>query len=193
MSGYEPSPLEVRLTLWLGNTIASPIYTSYINNLQLVGNERVLDFGSGSGVCSKHLAARLQKGGGHLTCLDVSRTWNAIIQKTLKRYANVDYLLGDINSLNIPDRSFDVIICHFVIHDIPANERQMIVNHWSRILKAGGKVFLREPIGTEGISIDELRHLMQQSGFKESSSRISRVPLMGETLEGVFRIEPHLT
>jgi ubiquinone/menaquinone biosynthesis C-methylase UbiE len=154
-----------------------------------VGNEHVLDFGSGSGVCSKHLATRLQKGGGHLTCLDVSRTWNAVIQKTLKRYANVDYLLGDIMTLNIPDKSFDVIVSHFVIHDIPANERQAIVNQWARISKAGGKVFLREPIGSDGISIDELRRLMQQSGFKEAISRISQVPLMGKTLEGMFRID----
>ncbi|HEY9247424.1 MAG TPA: class I SAM-dependent methyltransferase, partial [Candidatus Methanoperedens sp.] len=98
--------------------MATPSPARFINNinsLDLKGNERVLDFGAGSGVCSKHLAARLLKGGGHLTCLDISRVWQDVIKKTLKRYPNVDYVLGDITTLNIPTASFDAILSHFVI------------------------------------------------------------------------------
>lgn len=186
MSGYEPSSIEVRLTLLLGNTLAAPVYRRYIHALDLTGQERVLDFGSGSGVCSKHLAARLQRG-GHLTCLDVSHTWQAVIRKTLRRYTNVDYLVGDITKLNLPANAFDAILCHFVLHDIPAGERDGIVAEWVRVLKPGGKVFVREPIGEDGIPNAELQARLQAHGLQESKSSVTQLPLMGVTYEGVFR------
>ncbi|MCL6613412.1 MAG: class I SAM-dependent methyltransferase [Firmicutes bacterium] len=187
MSGYEPSPTEVRLTLLLGNTIVSPFYKHYIDSLDLKGNERVLDFGSGSGVCSKHLAARLLKAGGHLTCLDISRVWQDVIKKTLKRYPNVDYILGDITRLHIPAGSFDAILIHLVIHDIDVHERPEILCHLARVLVDGGKVFVCEPVGREGVSVDDLRGLMRQNGLEEIDSRITRVAMMTPTYRGVFR------
>jgi SAM-dependent methyltransferase len=116
MSSYEPGKGEIFLTL-LAGVIFSPLYRDYVNRLELKGKEWVLDFGSGSGVCSKHLAGRLQQGCGYLACLDVSSSWNIVIRKTLKRYPNVEYLLGDIAALHIPDASFDAIMCHFVLDD----------------------------------------------------------------------------
>jgi ubiquinone/menaquinone biosynthesis C-methylase UbiE len=146
MSSYEPGKGEIFLTL-LSGVIFSPLYRDYVNRLELEGKEWMLDFGSGSGVCSKHLAGRLQQGGGYLACLDVSSSWNAVIRKTLKRYPNVEYLFGDITALHIPDASFDTIMCHFVLHDITADDRPEVFRHWMRVLKSNGKVFLREPVG----------------------------------------------
>ncbi len=187
MSGYEPGLGEVVLTLLIGGTIARPIYRRYINTLDLASGDCVLDYGSGSGVCSKFLARRLQNIDGHLTCLDVSRRWQTVIQKMLNRYSNVDYLIGDIVVLAIPASSFDALLSHFVIHDIPATERMEIVREWARMLKPGGKVFLREPVsGSEGIALDELGGLMRQNGFVEAASCIVPLPLMGDTFEGTF-------
>jgi ubiquinone/menaquinone biosynthesis C-methylase UbiE len=176
MTAHEPSATEVRLTRLVGGF-----------GLDLVGSERVLDFGSGSGVCSKYLAARLQEGGGHLTCLDVSRTWNTVIQKMLKCYLNVDYLLGDIAAVGIPDKSFDAVVSHFALHDIPATERRSIVEQWARVLKTGGKAFVREPIGSHGIPGNGLQHLMADNGFDVVCSHIEKLPLMGLTVAGTFR------
>ena len=57
------------------NRLFSFLYKNYIRTLNLKGNERVLDFGSGSGAGSKHLAKILQKSGGHITCIDISKYW----------------------------------------------------------------------------------------------------------------------
>lgn len=184
MSTYEPSPSEVRLTLLLGNTLARPFYTSYINRLDLRGDERVLDFGSGSGVCSQHLVRRLLKSNGHLTCVDVSRIWQQVIQKTLRGYPNVDYVCGDIATLDIPDASYDVVLVHFVLHDIPAIERSDIVKHLARLLVDGGKVFVREPL--RFISQEEIHRLMQQNGLAEMNSRLTEIWTQGTVYEGVF-------
>lgn len=184
MTTYEPSPLEVKLTLLLGNTLARPFYTSDIRWLGLRGDERVLDFGAGSGVCSQHLARHLLRGNGHLTCIDVSRVWHQVIQETLRTYPNVDYACGDIAVLDIPDATYDAVFVHFVLHDIPTVKRPGTVKHLSRKLAAHGKLFIREPI--QSLPREETLRLMQQSGLGEISSSLSQLPLMGATYEGVF-------
>lgn len=47
---YEPPPLEIGLTLALRLTVLSPDYRGFAGGLNLSGSERVLDFGSGSGI-----------------------------------------------------------------------------------------------------------------------------------------------
>lgn len=73
LSTYEPPPLEIKITNTMGLSVLSPYYLSFVEGLNLRGDKRVLDFGSGSGVCSRHIAACLKHGSGHLDCVDVSR------------------------------------------------------------------------------------------------------------------------
>jgi cyclopropane fatty-acyl-phospholipid synthase-like methyltransferase len=91
-SFYEPPALEIGLTLGLGLTILNPYYWLFARNLNLAGDERVLDFGSGSGICTRHIAVRLQKD-GYLDCVDISRSWMHVISSTLRRFNNVGYHL----------------------------------------------------------------------------------------------------
>ena len=79
---YEPSKLEICLTLGIGAIIA-PFYRSYVETLPLQDNEKVLDFGSGSGILSRHIASHLERGGGHLTCVDISSRWMKVARYTL--------------------------------------------------------------------------------------------------------------
>ena len=125
-SFYEPPALEVGLTLGLGLTLLSPYYRRFARTLNLRGDERVMDFGSGSGICTRHIAARLQKG-GHLDCVDISHDWMRVIRKTLRRYDNVSYHLGHITQVSLPDAAFDVIVMHFVLHDIPRGDRAPVM------------------------------------------------------------------
>jgi hypothetical protein len=72
-STYEPTPLEIKITLALGLTVLSPYYRGFARSLNLSGDEGILDFGSGSGVCSRHIAAllflcRFFTGLGQLIC-----------------------------------------------------------------------------------------------------------------------------
>ncbi|MBE5993998.1 MAG: hypothetical protein E7247_16625 [Paenibacillaceae bacterium] len=58
--GYERASLLYRLIDDLGNNrLFSFIYKRHINQLGIEGNETILDFGSGSGAGSKHLAKKL--------------------------------------------------------------------------------------------------------------------------------------
>ena len=84
------------------NRLFGFIYTRYIKSLKLKGNENLLDFGSGSGAGSKHLAKILQNKGGYLTCIDTSRYWTARAQKRMRKYNNVDFFTLQLADLNFP-------------------------------------------------------------------------------------------
>jgi len=182
-STYEPPDLEVQLTLALGLTVLSPYYRSFARGLNLRGDERALDFGAGSGICSRHIAACLQRG-GHLDCVDVSRRWQEVIRKTLRRYANVGYHLGHITTVDLPDAGFDGVVVHFVLHDIPAIERPTVVAALGRKLRPGGRLILREPQG-EGLARDELEQLAITSGLRPAGFVAHKV-FIGAVFDAVF-------
>lgn len=56
MEFKEPSLLEVLLDVLVRNTIARTVYKRYVDGLKLKGDERVLDFGGGSGIASGYVA-----------------------------------------------------------------------------------------------------------------------------------------
>ncbi len=186
-SAYEPSDAEIRLTLALGLTILSPYYRQFARGLKLNGNERVLDFGSGSGVCSRHIAACLQRAGGSLDCVDVSRKWIGVARKTLGRYRNVKFHLGHIAEVPLPDGAFDMVVVHFVLHDIRAVQRLSVVHALARKLKPQGCLMLREP-GVESLCLDELRQTALDAGLIPHECGTRRF-VTGQVLDARFRRE----
>jgi len=155
------------------------LYGPYMKTFGLKGDERVLDFGCGGGASSRCLASFLNKD-GHLTCVDMSAFWIEKARKRLKKYPNVECRAGDIRALDTPDSSFDVISVFHVIHDIAPTERQGAVDALSRKLKAGGRLFIREPIKTShGIPVDEIRALMSSAGLKEAEHRQTKSEYTG--------------
>ena len=147
----------------------------------------MLDYGSGSGRLSRHIADRLSHGTGHLTCVDVSAVWMATVRKRLKKYPNVDFKLGDISSLAIDDNTFDVVVVHFVLHHVDERDRQEKLDVLARKLKSGGRLFIREPTrGGHGIPADTIRRLMTDAGLHERGARMMRSLVMGRVFDAVF-------
>jgi ubiquinone/menaquinone biosynthesis C-methylase UbiE len=106
MSGYEPSPLEVGLTLLLARPILGRYHARRVRDLGLLGDERVLDYGSGPGLAARHLARALSKGGGMLTCVDVSSRWLESARRALRGYTNIEFRLGDIWTLGLVGETY---------------------------------------------------------------------------------------
>jgi ubiquinone/menaquinone biosynthesis C-methylase UbiE len=180
----EPSDLEIRITV-LAGALAAPIYRAYVERLGLRGDERVLDFGTGSGNPARYLARILQRGGGQLTCVDVSERWMAVARRRLRNFANIDFKLGEIASLGLPDAGYDVVFIHFVLHDIPAGERPAIAAALARTLRPGGRLFVREPL--RFIAQEELAGLMRGAGLAQVSAASANVFTQGLVYEGIFR------
>ena len=162
-------------------------YKRYVDSFGLAGNELVLDYGSGSGRISRHIAERLLSGEGHLTCVDVSKVWMETIQRRLKKYPNVDYELGDLATLAITDNAYDIVVVHFVLHHVEKDQRQERVDILARKLRPHGRLFIREPTREQhGTPAVEIRALMSTAGLHERESGMSRSLLMGEVFDGVF-------
>lgn len=186
MARYEPSSLEIALTQVAG-VLGFFFYRSYVYRLPLQGNEAVLDFGAGSGACARYLAARLKRKGGRVTCVDISNRWYEVIQKNLSHYRNVNYRVGDIEHIPLPNRTYDAIFIHFVLHDIPVNERPRIIQGLALKLKPGGQWFIREPVAHDEIAPAEINHLLTSAGFVETSGVIASRWPVGKVYEGIFR------
>lgn len=166
-SSYEKPSLWIRIEDDIvHNKLGSYIYKNYIKTLDLRGNENVLDFGSGSGAGSRHLAKFLEKNGGHLTCVDISQFWMDKAKKRMKKYNNVDYLVGQLPDLNLSSNYFDAIYIFYSLHHVSENLRNDIVKEFYRILNEDGKIYIKESQREDdGISIDEIVGLMQSNKF----------------------------
>lgn len=187
MSFEEPSSTQVFFTVAIGHTIGSFFWKNYVSGLNLSGNEKILEYGSGSGALSRHIAPILLERGGHLTCVDISQRWMNTIQKRMSKYPNVEFRLGAIYDLDIPDNSYDAVVIHYVLHDIEPDLREKIVKALSMKLKDGGKVYIREPLAdNHGMPAAEIKKLMINVGLQQVDFKINKVRLVGESTEAIF-------
>ena len=176
---HEPSKREITLTKFFLHTPAKTIYRSFADSIPLQGNEIVLDFGSGYGTVAKWIAPRLRR--GQLTCADISSLWQAECRKHLAKYKNIIYFNDDIYQLGPPEQ-FDIIYAHFVLHDLPYPELETVIPHLIKLLKRGGKLYIREPISDRKKFHTICELLLQQ---KLQVLQISQhfIPLMGISLD----------
>lgn len=93
-----------------------------------IHDKRVLDFGSGNGMTANHFAIDNE-------VIAIEPDENMLQDRF--RENNYIQIKGDIKELrNFENESFDVILCHNVFEY--ANEREEIINEFSRILKKKG-------------------------------------------------------
>ncbi len=146
----------------------------FVDGLGLTGDERVLDFGCGTGTTSEHLASVLAQGGGHLTCLDISRRRVRIARRRMKHYANVDVHLGHLPTLPIPDGHFDFVLVAAVLHEVKRGIRAEIAASLAAKLKPGGRLVIVEPTGKRhGIPAQEIRELLEKVGLEERNPQLN--------------------
>lgn len=162
------------------------LYRNYLRTLGLEGNERVLEFGSGGGGCSRQLLYMLA-GEGTLTCVDTSKYWMERAKKRLRGNDNVTFLQGDIRRLAVAEGSFDCVIVHLVLHDIKQKERQGTVDALAAALRQGGTLFIREPTGEHhGMPAAEIRALMNNAGLSETAYSHGKSLLIGPFYAGTY-------
>jgi len=184
-SAHEPRGIEVLLTVALGNTLLSPFYARYVAGLGLCGDERVLDFGSGSGVCARYLARRLTRG-GRLTCLDVSARWLETARRCLRRHANVSCILGHITTPVLPDGGYDLVVAHYALHHVPVSERETVFRFLAAKLAPDGRLAIRDPLNEWPSVVHDQEAWGVSAGLRRASGVVSRYRLAGEVYEAVY-------
>ena len=183
----EPDRVEVLAAPFFTNVLLSPLYRRYVDEMGLRGDERVLDYGSGSGAAARHLAKRLRAGGGHLTCVDVSTRWQKVLRRVLRAYPDVEFRLGDVRTISLPEASFDVVLVHWMLHDVAPWDRPSIVAELARLLRPGGRLFSREPTGAKhGMPAAHAREVFASAGLNESLATEGKAPLLGAYYRAVW-------
>jgi len=164
--------------------------------------ETVLDLGSGAGFDS-FLAARAIGPTGHVIGVDMTPEMVSKARKNQASggYANVEFRLGEIESLPVADASVDVIISNCVINLSPDKPR--VFREALRVLKPGGRIAVSDivalaPIPEElrkdwelytgcvtGASlVDDLKAMLKQASFVDI--RIVRKGESREIISGWF-------
>jgi SAM-dependent methyltransferase len=158
--GCGPSPSEIALqigyskedlknvpkTSSMGLGCGNPVALSGLNE-----GETVLDLGSGGGI-DVFLAAKKVGTKGKVIGIDMTKE---MIQKakataSQKGYRNVDFRLGEIESLPVEDNSVDVIISNCVINLSP--DKQKVFQEAYRVLRPSGRILISDIVTEEELS-----------------------------------------
>lgn len=104
---------------------------------EIVGNKlRILDAGTGTGFLALSLA-----GMGHdVVGIDLSEGMlSRAIKKAKERGLNLDLRMGDVESLDFDDKSFDVVVSRWVLWTLIHPDKA--IEEWMRVLKPGGYIY----------------------------------------------------
>jgi ubiquinone/menaquinone biosynthesis C-methylase UbiE len=101
--------------------------------------ERVLDVACGTGLVAFD-AARAVGPGGKVLGIDLSDRMIAAAQRRARQLnaENIDFARMDAELLDLPDRSFDVVVCALGLMYLPSPERAM--REMRRVLRPGGRL-----------------------------------------------------
>ncbi len=186
MTIYDPSKSEIAYTNFT-HFVLRIYYKRFVKSLELQPNDKVIDFGSGTGFVAKLMSKKLVGKDSWISCVEVSEKWNNIARKKLKKYPNVDFYCGMMYELDMKENYYDKIVAHWVIHDIPKEHREKIVKSMSKRLKKGGLIILRDFVGSShGMPESELREIMTKAGMIEVKSKLVEHRIAGTTLYATF-------
>jgi ubiquinone/menaquinone biosynthesis C-methylase UbiE len=154
---------------------------------ELTAGETVLDLGSGGGF-DCFLAANAVGASGRVIGVDMTAEMVHLARTNATKtgHDNVEFRLGEIEYLPVPDASVDVIMSNCVVNLSP--EKDKVFAEGFRVLKPGGRIAISDVVATAEIPADvkaddrlrskcvsgaefmtTLEDLLQKAGFENIS------------------------
>ena len=164
----ESVPEGANMGLGCGNPVALS---------SLKPGETVVDLGSGGGF-DCFLAARAVGENGKVIGVDMTQKMINKAKANAEKggFKNVDFRLGEIENLPVPDDSVDVIISNCVINLSP--EKKNVFQEAFRVLKKGGRVAVTDVVATAPLPKEARKNLDLYSGCVSGAALIDDVETM---------------
>lgn len=136
--------------------------------------ERVLDLGSGAGF-DCFLAARAVGPTGSVVGVDMTPDMLARARANAKKagLANVEFRLGEIEHLPLPDDSVDVVISNCVVNLSP--DKPAVYREAFRVLRSGGRVAIADVLAREPLAPEHQADLALLVGCIAGAATIAEV------------------
>lgn len=167
MDGLEGSnPAEV-YERYLGRSIADPFTRVLLEHAAPKRGERVLDLAAGTGSVARHVAPLIGTE-GRVVAVDINPAMLAVGRAMpAPAGATIEWLEGDAVKLELPDATFDLVLCQQGLQFFP--DRAAALREMRRVLAPDGRV---------AISVWQTldRHPVYQALF-EATARHLGVPL----------------
>jgi ubiquinone/menaquinone biosynthesis C-methylase UbiE len=125
--------------------------------------------------------------GIRLTGIDFSPAMLQLARRQADRLGRtVDLRLGDAQALELPDASFDTVVCTFSLCAIP-DERQAVAE-MRRVLRPGGRLLLLDHVAGTSRWVRAIQWLLERVTRPLNEEHLLRRPLLQARAEG-FQIE----
>ena len=134
---------------------------------------RILDVGTGTGFLSLSLAEI----GHEVVGIDLAEGMISSARKIADdRGLDLDLMVGDAESLDFDDDSFDVVVSRWVLWTLPDPEKA--ISEWMRVLKPGGRAY--EFGVSRAVEMDGLRRQI-----RENLRFFPNIVVEGKKLQGI--------
>ena len=140
--------------------------STLINNMKIKPEDTIADIGAGSGYHVFRMAPMAKN--GLVYAVDIQVEMLKAIQKTkkLKKVANVETVLGNEKSINLPEHSVDKILMVDVYHEF--NFPAEMIASIKKALKSNGRLFLIEYRGEDpNVPIKKIHKMSEKQAVME--------------------------
>jgi ubiquinone/menaquinone biosynthesis C-methylase UbiE len=182
------------LVVWLSDLLLRgrlrQLREAALDLARLRDGESVLDVGCGTGTLA--LAAKERVGEtGRVVGIDPGpRQISRAHAKAARRGLGIDFRVGVIERLGLPDQSFDAALSTFMMHHLPDDLKRRGLAEITRVLKPGGRLVIvdfKRPerragrptrLGAGESGIQDLPGFMEQAGLRDIEPGEVRLPRM---------------
>jgi ubiquinone/menaquinone biosynthesis C-methylase UbiE len=142
----------------------------------------VLEIAAGTALNLSHYPATVR-----LTAVELSPEMAELGRRRARELGReIDLRVGDAESLDFADESFDTVVCTYALCTIP--DQRAAVREAKRVLRPGGRIILAEHVRSPNPVVRAIQRLLDPLAHRFGGDHLLREPLEPLTEEG-FEIE----